>query len=43
MAQMGVELRVIRVDEAVVRTFGVVDLQGQASGRAGWQAGCWRK
>jgi GNAT superfamily N-acetyltransferase len=34
MAQMGVELRVIRVDEAVVRTFGVVDLCVRPSERS---------
>ena len=43
-AQMGVELRVIRVGSNVVRTFGVVDLCVRESERSCGLAGrCWRK
>jgi len=40
-AQMGVEYRVIRVGDLVVRTFGVVDLCVSESQRSRvWRAGC---
>lgn len=42
--QMGVELRVIRVGEHVVRTFGSSTcVSAGASGHAAWRAGCSRR